>query len=155
MSNAAAVVSRLVDELPERRVRELLTELLTATVTSAPAKAKPAAAATLATRSSPKAKVKPEVNEKLIGRRKRYAAKRAAEQEKRKADAGEKPTNGIRVTAEVLWRHAEKLTPGKPWRSVSRELSVTEPEAKSCYAAMQLPDLEEVVMQRFLDLAPG
>jgi hypothetical protein len=44
MSNAAAVVSRLIDELTERRVRELLTELLLATtVTPAPAKAKPAA----------------------------------------------------------------------------------------------------------------
>jgi hypothetical protein len=153
MSNAAEVVSRFVDELPERRVREILTELLLATtVTLAPAKAKPAAAATPAARSSPQA------DKKLIERRKRYAAnrsaKRAAERGRRKAPAGDKPS-GIRVTAEALWRHAEKLTPGKPWRSVSRELSVTETDAKSCYAAMQLPDLEEIVMRRFLDLPPG
>jgi hypothetical protein len=98
MSNAAAVVSRLVNELTERRVRELLTDLLLAsTVTPVPAqRAKPlaAAAAKPATRSAaskPKAKSaepksvepKPANNEKtaaeqLRARRARYQQKRNA-----------------------------------------------------------------------------
>jgi hypothetical protein len=48
--------------------------------------------------------------------------------------------NGAAGTeAEKLWRHAESLAPGKPWRAIVREFGINEAVAVDCWRNKTVP----------------
>jgi hypothetical protein len=73
------------------------------------------------------------------------------------AKGGAAPTagngEGGPVTPALLWRHAEKLEPSRPWLAVSREFDVKEAIAQNCYRNQSLPpQVGPMAVSKFLEL---
>jgi hypothetical protein len=102
---------------------------------------------------------------KLLARRQRYAAKRKAKRRAARvvaAGGGEAAAangqggGGVEVSAQSLWRHAEKIEPQAPWRAVVRELGVKDIHAQAAYRKLSLPpQVGPMAVEKFLALPAG
>ena len=93
------------------------------------------------------------VEDYSVVRRRRYAEKRAAE----RANGGNSRGNGHAcdqsVSAEAFWNHARKLSPKEPWRSVVRELDISNGAAREALRNTALPSgVAAATVARFLTL---
>jgi hypothetical protein len=82
------------------------------------------------------------------------AKRRAKEAQRRQARRTAKNgSSGNGTTAEKLWKHAETLAPGKPWRAIVREFGTNEAAAVDAHRNKRLPPgIVSSAIERFLDL---
>jgi hypothetical protein len=159
---AASAVHTLIATIPDQRLRELVTEILTAAVrylTSSSATPEPAPVpgnGRRRHRSRDKARAhwsrarRDAENAKHRERRALARAGRAGNGRKRRGNkptAGTAASNGAAaavngrhaVKAEALWAHAAKLELKAPWRAVVRELGIAEAAAQAAQRDGILP----------------
>ena len=159
---AANTVQTLIATIPDQRLRELVTEILTAAVrylTSSSATPEPAPVpgnGRRRHRSRDKARAhwsrarRDAENAKHRERRALARAGRAGNGRKRRGNkptAGTAASNGAAaavngrhaVKAEALWAHAAKLELKAPWRAVVRELGIAEAAAQAAQRDGILP----------------
>jgi hypothetical protein len=101
---------------------------------------------------------------KLAARRKREAERqRAKKAAVKQAEASGKPGNGAaatvdpnrppEITAAKLWKHAARLSPKDPPRSIVAEFGIGEAQAREAFSKATLPPgLNSTAIERFLDV---
>jgi hypothetical protein len=146
-SDTAAAVRTLIAALPDACLRDLCVRLALNHLTLTPPatspvepevrrkrgrpRGRPRRTATNGRRRGTEAPAKA-ADSKLVARRQRYAAKRAAARREAKA-AAKAGSNGedVPVTPAMLWQHAERVEPQAPWKAVARELGVKDVHAQA------------------------
>jgi hypothetical protein len=155
-TDAAAIVRALVASYPEDRLRSLvvalvLDGLMPPASISEPRRRRggpaPAVAANGRRRKAREGKAAP-------------AKRRGRKPKQRVLDlpvpVGNGAGDGIPVSAEALWRHAQKLEPTRPWLAVVRELEVKEVHARAAFRKLSLPPgVGPMAVTKFLTLPAG
>jgi hypothetical protein len=168
-SDASAVRNAfyaVLREMPEDKLRKLITELLLAGLTPSPSPPPTSAEpevrrkggwprgrarrnASNGPRRAAKADGDAKPDPKLPARRQRYAA-RVVKAAAKAAGNGE-DTAG--ASPQAFWQHAEKLEPTKPWLAVAREFGVKAAVAQNCYRNQRLPpQVGPIAITKFLTL---
>lgn len=169
----APALRLLIGAVPNDRLRDLMLELLLRGVPAGPSAILAPATATAtdpapAKRRSgwPKGvprgprKAKAEngaaaVEDYSAVRRRRYAEKRAAERASSGHAKGSGNGSGQEgISGREFWDHARKLSPKEPWRSVVRELDISNGGAREALRTTTLPPgVAAAAVARFLTLA--
>jgi hypothetical protein len=161
---AANTVQTLIATIPDQRLRELVTEILTAAVRCLTAETAKAAASTTAAPANGRRRHHSRDKARAHWSRARRDAENAKHRERRalaraegagngrkrrgrKPSAGAAAGNGAEaaangrhvVKAQALWQHAAKLEPKEPWRAVVRELGIAEAAAQAAQRDGILP----------------
>jgi hypothetical protein len=168
--NHAPALRSLISAIPDDRLRELVLEMLLATLTTPVARPREPKPPAPAKRPLGKKRGRPRgprkstlaaaaADEKLAQQRQRDAAlkreKRAAARAARQAKPnGSNGRNSPEITsAQTLWQHAEKLQPKAPWRAIVREFGINEAVAQDAHRTHKLPPgITGDAVTRFLEL---
>jgi hypothetical protein len=152
----------LIDALPNAVLRPLLLSLLGAAPAAAPAPApsRKRRGWPKGRKRGPRKAVADQLVDTLAAVDARRAAtlarrreKEAAQRQAKRAAAKGKAGNGAAADAEKLWRRAETLAPGKPWRAIVREFGTNEAAAVDAHRNKTVPPgIVSSAIERFLDL---
>jgi hypothetical protein len=172
-ADVTTIVLTLIAALPDACLRDLCLQLVLNSLATPPP-ATPAETQASRPRGRPRAAeprvprrrgrppgtgapAKKSVDPKLAARRKRYEAKRAVARQAAKTAKVAAQTNGngegVAVSPQAFWQHAEKLEPTRPWLAVTREFDVKEAIAQNCYRKLSLPpSIGPMAITKFLTL---